>query len=321
MPPQAVGPVFRPGEWIERAEVFFRLAQTGGMGMSQDPGQGESPTVNQESPQKSAWAHWQYTPDEWAQLDRLDWGRAIQRYWFTAVLGMLSFLAGIALFLWLVEVAPGPGSFGIMALVPLLLLLFSCVVPGRAFHKARKRHRARKNASQPQKGTLASQIALRYNAECEVSQPLKVTLSGQGLWMAGTYFPLAGHGVEATERLVMLREVRLSTRPTMLHFRVDSNVARFSKSGVLYSYRQETIPLLVPAGYESEAEHLPTAIALRLSSPAKASANANELRRKRESIHPNPTSLNSTIIICHDCPRIFSLVIRNGIGPGNEFPA
>ncbi|HET8840968.1 MAG TPA: hypothetical protein VFN35_05840, partial [Ktedonobacteraceae bacterium] len=127
---------------------------------------------------------------------------------------------------------------------------------GRAFHKARKRHRARKNASQPQKGTLASQIALRYNAECEVSQPLKVTLSGQGLWMAGTYFPLAGHGVEATERLVMLREVRLSTRPTMLHFRVDSNVARFSKSGVLYSYRQETIPLLVPAGYESEAEQL-----------------------------------------------------------------
>lgn len=291
MPPQAMGPALRPGEWIERIEIFFRSVHTGGMGMSQDPGQWESQTANQESlqkpdwtpekkaelqrklqdfrkrrsqvanhqegQQKSAWAHWEYTPDEWAQLDRMDWGRAVQRYWFTAVLGTLSFLASIAFLFWLAVVAPGPGSFGIMALVPLLMLLFYCVVPSKAFHKARKRHRARKNASQPQKGTLASQVALRYNAEYEVSQPYKVTLSGQGLWMAGTYFPLAGRGVEAAERSVMLREVRLSTQPTMLHFRVDHDVAHFSSStGLLYSYHQEIIPLLVPAGHESEAEQI-----------------------------------------------------------------
>lgn len=290
MPPQVTEPALRPDEWIERAEVFFRSVQTGGMGMSQDPGQWErqtanqgsqqkpdwtpekkaklqrklqdtrkqrSQTANQESQQKPDWAHWEYTPDEWAQLDRLDWGHAVQRYWLIAGLGMLSFLAGIAFFFWLAVVAPGPGSFGVIALVPLLILLFSCVVPGKAFHKARKRHRARKNASQPPKGTLASQIATRYNAEYDVSQPHKVTLSGQGLWMAGTYFPLTGRGIEADERSVILREVRLRTQPTMLHFRVDYTVARFSdRGGLFYSSRQEIIPLLVPAGHESEAEQI-----------------------------------------------------------------
>jgi hypothetical protein len=200
--------------------------------VSKNPGKQEKQASKNQG--KQGWAHWEYAPEEWALLDRIDWGRVVQRYWLTSVLGILGFLLAVALLIWFAVIAPNIGSFGVIMIVPLIILLLYAVVPGTAYRKAKKRHQARQNPSQPQ----------------------KVTLSGQGIWEAGTHFPFAGSGVEARELNVKLREVRLTSEPTTLHFRIEYLIRNNANTLNKTEINRETIHLLVPRGHESEAEHV-----------------------------------------------------------------
>jgi hypothetical protein len=122
----------------------------------------------------------------------------------------------------------------LIMIVLFLLYLRNLLVFGEAYDKAKKRHQARQNPSQPH----------------------RVTLSDQGIWEVGTYFPFAGSGVEKYELGVMLLEVRLTSQPTTLHFRVEY-LSHHGGGYRSYNNRtQETIHLLVPHDHESEAEHV-----------------------------------------------------------------
>lgn len=206
--------------------------------MSQD--QGQSQSINQESQQERAWAHWEYTPDEWKQLDRLDWGRTVQRYWLTVGPGILGLLASSALFLWVRMTSAANTVFALIAMAFFLILLIILLVIGNgSVSRPKKRHQARQNASQPH----------------------TVTLSGKGMWQAGVFFPLERLWGDIHEWRVMLHEVRLSTQPTMLHFRVEHDVTSYRVGSDGHNYKSnysvvETIPLLVPHAHESEAEQI-----------------------------------------------------------------
>lgn len=208
--------------------------------MSQDQGQPWSQTTHQQSQQEQAWARWEYTPDEWMQLDRLDWGRTVQRYWLTVGPGMLGLLASIALFLWARMASDVITVVALIAMASFLLLLIILLVVGNgSVSRPKKRHQARKNASQPH----------------------TVTLSGKGMWQAGVFFPLERLWGDIHEWRVMLHEVYLSTQPTMLHFRVEHDVTSYKVGSDGHNYKSnysvlETIPLLVPHAHESEAEQL-----------------------------------------------------------------
>ena len=187
-----------------------------------------------QTPENQAWAHWEYAPDEWSLLDQLDWQSVVQRYVLSLLGGTLGFSLLLALWLWSLTVVANITSFLIPVMFVLFILFLYIVVPGTAFHKARKRHQARKNPSQPQ----------------------KVTLSGKGIWEAGTFFPLSGFGVEALEWNVKLREVRLTAQPTTLHFRVEYLIRNNANTLNRTEINRETIHLLVPRTHESEAEYV-----------------------------------------------------------------
>ena len=193
---------------------------------------------NPEKPEGNAWAHWEYAPDEWELFDRIDWRSVVRRYLLTSALGILGFLLVVALFFWLTtihtEVATTIANFAFVAMLFSAFFLLYLMVPGTAFRKARKRHKARQNSS----------------------QPYKVTLSHKGMWLAGTYFPFTGTGVENRELGVTLREVRLTSEPTTLQFRVEYRISNSANTLNRTEINRETVHLLVPRAHESEAEYV-----------------------------------------------------------------
>ena len=186
---------------------------------------------NREHQESQAWAHWEYAPDEWALLDRMDWGRVSQRYWLTIGIGFLGLLLGLALFTWVVANA----ILGLVVMLVLFLLFLYFVPLHDDYRRAKKRHQARQDPSQPH----------------------RVTLSSQGIWGFGAYFPFTGTGLGTHEIQVKLLEVRLTSQPTTLHFRVEHlTLTASADRGIQEFPVPETIHMLVPRDHESEAEHV-----------------------------------------------------------------
>lgn len=184
---------------------------------------------------EKAWAHWEYTPDEWALLDRLDWVNTARWYVLRAGLVALFLLGFITLFVRSVNVSDTLSVIAFLGMDGCFIVLIFLLASNTTFRKARKRHNAR------QKSSL----------------PYKVTLAEKGIWEAGTFFPLKGSGVESAEVGVELLGVQLTSQPTLLHYRVKYvSITVGSRGGTGRAAREETIRLLVPAAHESEAEQV-----------------------------------------------------------------
>ena len=164
-----------------------------------------------------AWAHWDYSPEEWAVFDRVDWQLVWLRYW---LLNLAPPACIFVLFILghtnLLRVVLGTIMFGI----PFGAVLF---VTGReAYRKAKKRHQARQNRDHPQ----------------------RVTFSKEGVWEAGTFYPLGGQ-----DMVNSLQRVRMTSHPAVLHFRCRMLMP--PSNSVYYTLR-----VLVPHGHEEEAVQL-----------------------------------------------------------------
>lgn len=204
------------------------------MPRNQERGEGPASTHHDKSEEK-AWAHWEYTPDEWAWLDRLDWVNTARWYVLRVGLVALFFLGFIALFVRSVNVSDTISVMAFLGLVGCFVVLIFLLAFNTTFRKARKRHKARQHSSLPH----------------------KITLAEKGIWEAGTFFPLKGSGVEPSERGVELLDVQLTSQPTILHYRVKYvSITVNSRGGTGRAASEETIRLLVPAAYESEAERV-----------------------------------------------------------------
>jgi len=133
-----------------------------------------------------AWAHWDYSPEEWMVFDQVDWRAAWLRYWLPNLLPPVGlFLLGV--FFFHVNVVTLLLAMGLYAL-PLLAAVFT--VRSYLYREAKQRHQARRNRTHPH----------------------RVTFSQEGVWEAGAYFPLTGV-------FWSLQDVRMTSQPAVLHFR------------------------------------------------------------------------------------------------------
>jgi len=161
-----------------------------------------------------AWVHWEYSPEEWALFDRIDW-RPRLRAFFWILLGLL-FPLGFGLGLFAIS-----RTFiaGVLACVFLEIGILICFLT-----------------------TLLTEAARRHKARQKPDQPHRVTISRQGMWEAGTYFPL-DH----------LASVKMTSRPHVLHFQGFSLNTDTATADSASSYRRR---VLVPRAHEEEAERL-----------------------------------------------------------------
>lgn len=174
----------------------------------------------------TAWAQWEYTPDEWAAFDQLDWVPVRNRSLLILVLSPIIFLAIITIsLLWGSPDQVGP----LLALFILLLIAFIWLMIAAiaALVDTGKRHRARRNPAESP----------------------RVTLTGSGLWIAGTHFPLR-------EDFWHIKWVKMTTNPTVLHFKLR-------RTGIIEGHETDiglvstrTIHIPVPRSHEGEAEQL-----------------------------------------------------------------
>lgn len=164
-----------------------------------------------------AWVHWEYTPEEWALFDRVDWRSAQLRYWLPNVIVPVAlFLLSALLF------QAGVFQVGVLGAVSFILIVVMGVlfmVRVYDYGEARKRHKARRHQTQ-----------------------LRVTLARKGVWEAGTFFELSG-----------LRTVRLTSQPTVLCFRCRHKTYDRTNN-TTYNYSTVNVP--VPHGRENEAAQL-----------------------------------------------------------------
>lgn len=117
--------------------------------------------------------------------------------------------------------------YPLLALSVVLLFLFFGVFIATAFsaykyREAKKRHQARQNQAQAR----------------------RITIAKEGIWEAGTFFPLNGHDV-------VLEEVKLTHQPTILHFRRTKHFP-----GEETTPQSDTLRVPVPGRYENDAAHL-----------------------------------------------------------------
>jgi hypothetical protein len=172
-----------------------------------------------------AWAHWEYSPAEWELFDKIDWGTARRRYLLIVWISILAYLLLIGLpALFLLLHWPFQPNYAIflavaafLFLVALLLLIFFSTYP---YSEAKKRHKARQDQMQQQ----------------------RVTFAEQGVWEAGTYFPL-------NEAFMKLKHVHMTSQPSVLHFKRE-------RLHIRQSSEIDTLRVLVPWGREAEAAQL-----------------------------------------------------------------
>lgn len=142
--------------------------------------------------ENEAWVHWEYSPDEWALFEKIDWDA--QRFIFWGLAGCCAASVIAAILPWFIlppetEVGPLlalflPALLGWCVFFPLTMTsLF-------AYLDARKRHKARQQESRT------------------------VTFSKEGVWESGLFFPL-DKLLEAN-----LKKVTLTLDPPVLHFRL-----------------------------------------------------------------------------------------------------
>lgn len=141
--------------------------------------------------QDEAWVRWEYSPNEWALFEKIDW--RFQRLLFWVPVGSLVLIVLAAIlpwFVWNSETDPGlvfgvfvPASF--LWVVSLILLgLYN-----NTYQDARARHKARQKL------------------------PHTATFSKRGVWEASTFFPF-------NEGSVTLKRVTMTSQPPVLHFRL-----------------------------------------------------------------------------------------------------
>jgi len=163
--------------------------------------------------EQQAWVHWEYSPEEWARFDQIDW-RPRRRACFWVLMGLLPFGLGLFLFAVSGSAVAGVLACAIVALTNLFLFWIS-------------------------HGTEAAQ---RHNARQKSAQPHRVTISKQGMWESGAYFPLEN-----------LARVKMTSRPPVLHFHSFTVYTDTATADTAASYRRR---VLVPSGHEEEAERL-----------------------------------------------------------------
>jgi hypothetical protein len=159
-----------------------------------------------------AWVHWEYSPEEWALFDTIDW-QPKRRVVFWSLISLFTLGIGAGAY-----AVSGFGSAILAFVVVALGMLFFFWLS--RYTGARKRHLARQKSVQPH----------------------KITISREGLWEAGIYFPLKD-----------LARVEMTPRPPVLHFRSTTVSTSTAESDVAASYR---LRVLVPRGQEEEAANL-----------------------------------------------------------------
>lgn len=205
-----------------------------------------------------AWAHWDYSPEEWAIFDRVDCQAALLRYWLPVLIPPTCFFVCIVILILLsVVVFPifMPGVVGIaflLSLAVMIVVLVTSVAGLYSYREAKKRHQARQKPGQPH----------------------RVTFSAKGVWEAGTYFPLRGVNTEA------LQSVRMTSQPAVLHFRLREEFSNGTQTSVC----SDTILVLVPRNREEEAAQLME----RFLADREAKKQAREEAKKRLYNPPEP---------------------------------
>lgn len=175
--------------------------------------------------ENEAWVHWEYSPDEWALFEKVDWDA--QRFIFWVLVGCCAASVIAAILPWFIlppETEAGPllrvflpAVLGWCVFFPLTMAyLFSYI-------DARKRHKARQQESRT------------------------VTFSREGVWEAGIFFPL--------DKLLeaKLKKVTLTLDPPVLHFRLMR--WHWGKNWSA-SPTSSTLHVPVPGGQEEEAGFL-----------------------------------------------------------------
>jgi hypothetical protein len=172
-----------------------------------------------------AWVHWEYSPEEWALFEKVDWNTQRFIFWGLASCCTASVIA--AILPWFI--LPSEADAGQLLSIFLPALLGWCVFfPFTmaylfSYIDARKRHQARQQESRT------------------------VTFSRVGVWEAGIFFPLDKF-LEAN-----LKKVTLTLDPPVLHFRLT----RFHLGkNWRASPTSATLHVPVPCGQEEEAGFL-----------------------------------------------------------------
>ena len=165
------------------------------------------------------WAHWEYSAEEWALFDQIDWQAARRVYWLPNIVGTVAYLLVVAVLALLFQSSTS-GLVLMVAFILLVILFLIFVLRIRSYSEAMKRHQARQSQGQAH----------------------TVTFSKDGVWEAGIHFPL--HGI-----LMNLLKVKLTFQPTVLHFRRELLHLRQSNE-------YDTLRVLVPSGHEEEAARL-----------------------------------------------------------------
>lgn len=173
-----------------------------------------------------AWMHWEYSPEDWTLFDKVDWRPVRLTVWLLAAAFAVSII-----FMILPWVISPPGADTSLLLVkmyiPALLagsILFVVLTLSLfSYFDARKRHKARQQ------------------------EPRTVTFSREGVWEAGTFFPL--------NKLLTadLKNVKLTFDPPVLHFRLLRwHIGKNWRSSPTTSILR--VP--IPRGHEEEAGFL-----------------------------------------------------------------
>jgi hypothetical protein len=182
-----------------------------------------------------AWVHWEYSPEEWALFDRIDW-RPRRRACFWVSISLL-FLPGLGFFFYALG-GPLAAVITVVIVAPGLLFCFWRIV---LLGEARKRHLARQKSAQPH----------------------RITISQQGVWVAGAYFPL-----NDGDRYADLEEVKITSEPPVLYFRLTKSSNEVNSDGTYTSWT-ERLRVLVPRGHEEEAAQLTQRFRTKVIEPRK----------------------------------------------------
>lgn len=208
-----------------------------------------------QSSASQTWAHWEYSPDEWALFDRVDWG--LRGFFFRVLLiGNIVFLLG-AIPPWFF-LNSDPNLFAVAFSADMLLLggfFLFLIFYSPSYAGASKRHKARQNL------------------------PRTVTFSMKGVWEAGTFFPM-------NERFeVDLKKVTLTSQPPVLHFRLKHSSEDADSTT---STMSTTLRVLVPREQEGEAGLLLERFQTEVIAARKAEGERARQEEERRKNPPEP---------------------------------
>ena len=186
---------------------------------------GSFPSRIQGSEQQS-WASWEYSPQEWALFEDVDWQPVRHTYWLLFGL-CFPFFGDLLLMIWFsIALLPQP-AFERFPLLPFVfplsfvLILLLSLIPIILLSSY---------------SYLYGQAKIRHKVRL-LDRPHRVTIAKQGVWEAGAYIPFD-----------VLNKVEMTTQPTVLHFRREKSLVATRNAP-----RYNTFHVPVPYGYEDEA--------------------------------------------------------------------